>query len=72
MCGRFCFIYYLLSDNNIRNIYSTMNINETEMQMMQNKHLSGQGAEQQPETVNEVRTRFYDIFNRMNNATILQ
>ena len=49
-----------------------MNINETEMQMMQNKRLSCQGAEQQPETVNEVRTRFYDIFNRKNNATILQ
>ena len=33
-----------------------MNINETELR---------EGAD-------EVRTRFYDIFNRMNNATILQ
>lgn len=67
---------YSRTAQNVENL-KKQNI-ETQMQLMQNKHLSSQGATQQqqqpqqPETVNEVRTRFYDIFNRMNNATILQ
>lgn len=50
---------------------------EMQAQLQQNKHITVpemeyQKPQQQVQAVNEIKEKFYDIFNRMNNATILQ
>lgn len=47
---------------------------QAQMQQVQNLKLNKPeiGNQQQVQTVNEVRTQFFDILNRINNATILQ